>query len=402
MIKDKRKIKFLLSVFISLLCVFAIFYRLSNSQVNLPNQDLEKNNPIVAYNVENVLSINDLLVIDMGQGPVHYFNNTNSKDPQYLGRWTIDYNINYYFNVDDVIYCLLHRRNDTDNKLYAYFTIYKINEDLSLEKVREYLLPSGYGLIIPKDNITLIMEFAEDSISLFNCTEVLEEIPIEFNYESFYPFNDSIVLAYYLDNYLCLGSRREMRENYTLAIFDMTNHTKPDFLRSMSFDSYYSLFLDISIVEERMYLINIDGYARVLNITENENIQEIGMFNTTVPSGTIRIAGNYALYLVDNKITVYNIADLENVEQLGSYKKDETQKPFYSFYVFEEIIYISFVTSSSAGILYMIDWSNPLNLVFIRTLGIPHTESTSFFIVTVPVVFIVIAFGLKKRRKNNY
>jgi len=402
-IKGVRKIKLLSSIFFGLLLILVVFSRLTTSQVPPQEQDLEKENPLPIYLASAVFSFEDLLLVDAGFG-IDFFNNTIKENPQYLGRHALDYHTTEHINVDDQLFSIGARYNETAQESYTYVAVHTIKENPSLELVRDYNLPKTFGEIIFSVNdssFVLTVNNDRQSLSLFNCTETFEELPIQYNHESFFNSNDVIHVANYEDGYLSLSTHETDGNNHTLAIFDMINHTKLELLLSWSSDSSYYHYNDIAIEEERMYLISRYGFAKVLHVAENRTLEEIGVFDTDSTYSCMRIVSNYALLTIGSEFIICNITDLENVEQLGSCEVEEVQGGIETFFVIDELIYLSHYTSRTDNLLILLDWSNPINPFFIRTFGFPHTEPYPFPVVIVPVVFLVFTFGMKKRKMRK-
>lgn len=400
MIKGVRKINLLSSIFLGLLLILVVFSRLTTSQVDPQEQNLDKENPLPIYTASTVFSFDDLLLVDAGFG-IDFFNNTIKENPQYLGRHVLDYYTTEYINVDNQLFSIEARYNESAQEYYTYFAVQNIKENPSLELVRDYNLPKTFSEIIILENDSLLVLTVNNdrqSLSLFNCTETLEELSIQYNHESFFNSNDVIHVTNYKDGYLCLSTHGTYGNNHTLAIFDMINHTKLELLLSWSSDSSYSHYNDIAIEEERMYLISRYGFAKVLHVAENRTLEEIGVFNTGSTYSCVRIVSNYALLTLGSEFIIYNITDLENVEQIGSCEVEEVQGGIETFFVIDELIYLSHYTIRTDNLLILLDWSNPMNPFFIRTFGFPYTETFPFPVVIVPVVFLMFAFGLNKRR----
>ncbi|NPD90576.1 MAG: hypothetical protein HGN29_17835 [Asgard group archaeon] len=401
--KGKRRIKNIFSFVFILFFILVVFSKLSNCQINPEAKDLEKENPIAIYIAENVFPVDDLLIVSMGLG-LEFFNNTNKEDPLYLGRPSFNPGLYNYKNVEDQIFSIGSYYNATNSSYYTYFAIYNVKNDVSLELVRNYTMPDAYKeFIILENNTSLVLLVNKDrqSLSLFNCTEEVEDLSIQYTHESFFNSNDDINAAIYKDGYLCLSTYETNGDNNTLAIFDMTNHTKLELLKSWSSDSNYFHYYDIAIEENRMYLVSRNGFAKVFNITENETFQEIGVFDTNQSYGYLRIHENFAFFLKSDELIIYNITDLENVEQLGSYQRGENQGSYEIFFIINDLIYISHFATRTDNLLIMIDWSDHTNLVFIRIFGFPHTDNNPAFVLAVPVVFLVFVFGLKKRNTRR-
>ena len=392
----------LVSTFIFVL-LLVVFSRYATCQVDPQEQNLDKENPLPNYTASIVFSFDDLLLVDAGFG-IDFFNNTIKENPQYLSRHVLDYYTTEYINVDDQLFSVGARYNETTQESYTYFAVQSIKENPSLELVRDYNLPKTFSEIIILENDSLLVLTVNNdrqSLSLFNCTEELEELSIQYNHESFFNSNDVIHVANYKDGYLSLSTHGTYGTNHTLAIFDMINHTKPELLISWSSDSSYYHYYDIAIEEERMYLVSRNGFAKVLHVAENRTLEEIGVFDTSSTYSCMRIISNYALLTLGSEFIIYNITDLENVEQLGSCEVEEVQGGIETFFVIDELIYLSHYTSRTDDLLILLDWSNPMNPFFIRTFGFPYTEPVPFPVVIVPVVFLVFALGLSKRRKRE-
>ena len=346
-------------------------------------------------------SVDDLLIVDAGS-KLEFYDNINKEDPQYLGEYDPGFYTRGYINVDDQLFSITRKYNDLTQELYTYFVVHSINETVGLELIREYDLPYAYReFIILENNTSLVLTINDDreSLSLFNCTENLVELPIQYTHETFFYAGDMITNAFYEGGYLALLNYNTITNNRTLAIFDVSNYTKPELLQSWSTDELiYSYYQDITIVENLFYLTSRKGHAKVLNITESRALEEIGDLETGYAFGNMKIVENYAILTTGNNLTIFNITDWENVVQLGTYDRGENQGSFDVFFIIDDLIYVSHFTTRTDNLLILLDWSDPTNPVFIRTFGFPYTENVSFHIVVVPVVFLVFAFRLRKRR----
>jgi hypothetical protein len=406
--KGIRKINLLSSIFFVLLLVLVMFSRVATSQINPQEQSLEKENPIPIYFADEVFSVDDLLLVDAGLG-LEFFNNTNKEDPQYLGEYDFDYNINKYVNLDDQLFCVGFKYNEMTEEYYKYFAHYSIKESASLELVKDFNLPyTIYENIILENDTSLVLTVNNtdrQSFSLFNCTETLEEILFQYTHESFFNSNDMINGAIYEDGYLYLKTYNDGGANRTLSIFDITNRTKPELLLSWSSGSSLTHNYDITIENDLMYLISRNGYAKVLSIAENRTLEEIGELEIGYAFRKMKIVDNYAFISTGSNLTIFNITDWENIVKLGTYVRGENLGTLDVFFVIDDLIYVSHYTTRTDNLLILLDWSDPANPVFIRTFGFPHTDPVPFFTLVVPVVFLVFSLGVSKRRirkKDNH
>ncbi|NHJ31960.1 MAG: hypothetical protein FK732_03770 [Asgard group archaeon] len=399
--KGIKKFNLLTSIFFILFLVLVVFSRLTISQVDLQEQNLEKENPIPIYLASAVFSVDDLLIVDAGLG-LEFFNNTNKEDPQYLGEYNLDYYISDYINVDDQLFSIGMKYSGITLGSYTYFAVYTIKENVSLELMREYDLPFSYWeFIILENDTSMVLTVNDDrqSLSLFNCTENLVALPIQYTHEMYFYSGDVITSAFYEGGYLALETYNTTTNNRTLALFDVSNHTQIELLLSWtSDDSIFTYYHDIVKEENLMYLTTRKGRAKVLNITESKTLEELGDLETGHTSYGMRIIDNYALISNNDFLMIFNITDWENVVQLGSYQRGENQDSFDVFYVIDDLIYLSHFTSRTDNLLILLDWSDPSNPVFIRTFGFPLTGNVPFFTLAVPVVLIVFVLCLSKRR----
>ncbi|MCE7745050.1 MAG: hypothetical protein GPJ52_07955 [Candidatus Heimdallarchaeota archaeon] len=402
--KGIRKINLLSSLFFVLLLVLVIFNRLTTSQVPPQEQDLEKENPIAVYLAYAVFSVEDLLIVEAGYG-LKFFNNEIKENPLYLGEYNLDYSLRNYINEDDQLFMTGRKRNDSTFEYYKYFAVYIIKENASLELTRDYNLSNSYReFIILENDTSMVLTVNEDrqSLSLFNCTDTLVELSLQYNHELFFSSNDVITKAIYEEDYLVIETFDSVSDNRTLAMFDITNHTNLELLLSWSVDDTSSSNYDnIAIEGDRLYLTSYRGSAKVFTIAENRSLEETYNFNTGHTYNYMKIVSNYMFLSTSSEIIINNITDLENIEQLGSYEAGRNQGSFEDFFVIDELIYISHFATRTDNLLILLDWSDPANPVFIRIFGYPHTDSVPFFTLAVPVVFLVFALGLSKHRKRR-
>lgn len=250
----------------------------------------------------------------------------------------------------------------------------------------------------------MVLTINEDrqSLSLVNCTENLVELSFSYTHETYFVNDEKITHAYYEKDYLVLEAYDTDSSNRTLAIFDLSNHTQPEFLLSwFSDDSSYTNYSGIAIEGNRFYLKSYNGYVKVLNITEDKSLEVLGSFVTGYTHGFMKIVDNYAIISVGDSLNIFNITDWENIVELWSYIGKEDLSTLDVFFVIDDLIYLSHFTTRTDNLLILLDWSDPTNPVFIRTFGYPYTENVPAYVLAVPVVFIVFTLGLKKHRRKE-
>ena len=401
--KGIKKYIFLNLLLASSLFVLILINQNVTGQIDSQELDVSKENPIPIYLASNVFSVDNLLIVDTFS-ELQFFNNTNKEDPQYLWEYKLLYYMNDYINVDDLLYSTGRIRNDSTTQNY-YFVVHSINQNASLELIREYYLPYGYSdFIILKNDSSMVLTINSDrqSLSLFNCTGNLVELPIEYTHESFFVNDVKITGSFYEEGYLILETRDYDLDNKTVAIFDMSNYTQPKLLLSWhSIIATPNFYNGLSVEGNRLYLTTNYGYAKVLNITDDKTLEDLGFFNTGHSHGFMKIVEYYAFISTGNSINIFNLADWENISQMGSYNRTENQGTFDVFFVIDDLIYLSHYTSRTDNLLILLDWSDPSNPFFIRTFGYPYTENINAFILAVPIVFLVFTVGFSKRKREE-